>query len=277
MIVQISMVRDELPFIKALLPIWAKFSDGFIFSLDVTTDGTKEYLMSVKEKYNILEIIDNERNNDLLFMETHIRQELFDTALKYTSKIICLDADEYLDGSFSKEDLENLMDNNPNTLFHLQWIQYTSPNTIRVDGPWGYNLKDRIGNYLRPHNLTPAQSHSEHIPNSDNNKIIPIENLFIAHLQWVNKDFVAIKQYFWKVFDYVNNKLFNVGIISASAYDASVNNFNWTEINFNYPLKIDSSVFNEIMLNNYRINYISEMTKKYNIPNLGDWGYNFIK
>ena len=48
MIVQITMARDELVLIKELLPIWQKFSDGFVFCLDSTTDGTKQYLESVK-------------------------------------------------------------------------------------------------------------------------------------------------------------------------------------------------------------------------------------
>jgi hypothetical protein len=67
--------------------------------------------------------------------------------LKYSHKIICLDADEYLDGPLTKQELEEILDNNIDTVFHLNWIQYTSLNTIRVDGPWKNNIKDRIGSY----------------------------------------------------------------------------------------------------------------------------------
>lgn len=277
MIVQISMVRDELPLLKIMLPIWKKFADGFVFMVDTTTDGTIEYLEKVKDIYNILDILIVNKTDSKLWIETDDRQLLFDTALRYTNKIICLDADEYLDGQLNKNDLEHILEINTDTVFYLNWIQYTNKNTIRVDGPWKNNHKDRIGTYSRNFKFIPTQMHSTHLPIPTNQLYIGSDKLFISHLQWLNKNFVAIKQYYWKVTDYVNNKLFGVNTVGNHAYDASVNNFNWEETHFNYELKINPNVYDE-MLNddNYRIIYINEMTKKHNIPNLGDWGFKII-
>ena len=211
MIVQIVLARNESLLIKELLPLWKKYADGFIFMLDRTTDNTINYLNSVKEEYNILEILETDptKNNTKCSIETDTRQLLFNTARKYSDKIICLDADEYLDGTLTKSDLEKILDNSPDTVYHLKWVQYTSINTIRVDGPWKDNFKDRIGTYTDECKFKPTQTHSTHLPIPKNQKVISPEQLFIAHLQWLDKTYVAIKQYYWKVEDYMNNKLYN--------------------------------------------------------------------
>lgn len=278
MIVQISMIRNELPLIKELLPIWSKYADGFVFYLDTTTDGSLEYLQSVKDQYNILEVLNFTHSDDELKIETDSRQLLFDTAKKYSDHIICLDADEYLDGEMTKAELQNLLSNTTDSVFYLKWVQYTSVNTIRIDGPWGNNWKDRIGSYKEPVRFAIAQSHSTHLPVSVNQMKIDSNKLYIAHLQWLDKTFVAIKQYYWKVFDYVNNKLYGVSVAGNAAYDSSVNNFQWEEEYTNNLLKINPYIFEKTaVFKNYRLEYIKENTQKYNIPNLGDWGKNILE
>ena len=276
MIVQITMARNELTLIRELLPIWSQYTDGFVFMLDSCTDGTQEYLEQVKDQYNILEVLTVEQNIDkTLWIETDVRGRLFNTARKYSNHIICLDADEYLDGPMTKQELEQILDQNPDTVFHLNWIQYTSSNTIRVDGPWKNNIKDRIGSYTKDVEFKKAQTHSTHLPLTDRQNIINPEQLFISHLQWLDKNHVAIKQYFWKVTDYINNKVHGVEVAGSTAYDQSVNDFNWEEEYFDHELKIREDVF-ELIPNsqNYRVEWIKENTKKFNIPNLGDWGLN---
>lgn len=276
MIVQISMVRNELPLIKELLPVWKKYADGFVFLLDTNTDDTLEYLKSVSEEYNILDILEYKQGqNQEVWIETDQRQRLFDTALKYTDKILCLDADEYLDGVLTKVELEQALDEAPDTVFHLRWVQYTSADTIRVDGPWGNNYKDRIGSYSKPCKFIPTQMHSTHLPYPENQIAFPPDKLFIAHLQWLNKEHVAIKQYFWKVMDYITSTVHNMHVAGNAAYDASINNFEWEEEYFDYSLRIREDVFENIPNSqNYRVDWIKQQVKKYNIPNLGDWGYN---
>jgi hypothetical protein len=277
MIVQISMVRNELPLIKQLLPIWKKYVDGFIFMLDTNTDQTKSYLKSVSSEYNILEVLENTQFENELTIETDIRQRLFDSALKYTNKIICLDADEYIDGIGSKKDLEELLDKNPNTRFHLKWNQYTSCNTIRIDGPWDNNYKERIGVYQNRKEYIKSQNHSQHLPQTEIDVAVNPETFFIAHLQWLNKNYVAIKQYYWKVYDYVNKIKYGIDTVGSEAYDASVNNFNWEEEYIFFPLRISPYVFEkDLMENNYRLNYIKENVQAYDIPNLGDWGLDIV-
>jgi hypothetical protein len=277
MLVQISLVRNELPLIKKLLPVWKKYTDGFVFMLDTNTDDTEEYLKSVSSEFNILEILTHEKSDTSLDIETDIRQRLYDTALKYSNKIICLDADEYLDGEITKEELEIILDSNPDTRYFLKWNQYTSCNTIRTDGPWENNYKDRIGTYSSKREYNTRQNHSDHLPAASKDAVIEPDKLFIAHLQWISKRYVAIKQYYWKIFDYVNNLKYGVDVVGNTAYDSSVNNFKWQEEYVYHPLKISPYIFeSELMVDNYRLEYIKENTQKYNIPNLGDWGMDIL-
>lgn len=276
MIVQISMCRNELLLIQELLPVWKKYSDGFVFMLDTNTDGTKEYLESVKEKYNILEILETTENENSLKIETDLRQLLFDTGFKYSNKIICLDADEYLDGSLSKTDLEKILEDD--VVIFLDWLQYTSSNTIRTDGVWKNNIKDRIGSYKTQAKFARAQMHSTHLPMNGKHLHIERNKLFVAHLAWLDKTQVTIKQYYWKVVDYLTRTKFNEKTATIADYDASVNNFEWEEQYVNYPLKVNQNIFKKIDLkSNYKLKIINEHTEKYQIPNLGSWGYDFKK
>ena len=44
----------------------------------------------------------------------------------------------------TKDELEDVLEKNKNTLLYCPWIQYTGKNQVRVDGPWRNNFKDRI-------------------------------------------------------------------------------------------------------------------------------------
>lgn len=276
MIIQITRTKNEAFLIKELLPLWAKYADGFVFYDDGSTDDTIEFLTKNKEKYNILEILTRDEEEDYikkLKMETDERQLLYDTALKYSNKIICCDTDEYLDGDMTKEELNQLLDQNLNTIFYLQWVQYTSTNTIRIDGPWGNNFKVRIGSYTSRGDFGSAQMHSLHLPLTEKSQAIEPQKLFIAHLQWMSKRWVGVKQYFWKLNDYINSKIHGAQVIDSYAYDVSVNNFNWEYINYPISLKVDEKIYDkQDIKNNYKLEYIKKYTLELNIPNLGDWG-----
>lgn len=273
--IQITMTRDELFLIKELMPQWQKYADGFVFMIDSCTDGTYEYLMDNKKTFNILNVIPSGINRDDLTtnIESEIRQRLYDEAFKYDNNILCLDTDEYFDGTITKNELRQIMNANKGTLIHSRWIQYTDKNQIRVDGPWKHNFKDRIGSYNKRGIFKTAQMHSEHLPVPERQGMIDVPNLFIAHLQWLCKDTVAVKQYFWKILDYVNKIKFGIETVPSSAYDASVNNFNWIYEPFSFELKTDSKIYSSRNIKeSYKYKHIKQMIKEYNIPNLNDWG-----
>lgn len=277
MIVQITMTRDEGFLINELLPVWKKYTDGFVFLVDSeTTDNTREILKEKQKEYNILEVIEMDKYKAIPSqLENTLRQTLFDTARKYSNKIICLDTDEYLDGLATKEQLENILDNNQDTLFYLQWMQYTSKNQRRIDMFWKDVFHDRIGSYAptaKPQ-FGIGFSHTSHLPGASRAVRIDPKQLFVAHLQWLDKRWVGIKQYYWKIWDYVNHLEHGVHIIPSTDYDASVNNFQWTYENIDIPLKIREDIYKiQDVKTNFKLNYTVKMTKKYNIPNLGDWG-----
>lgn len=277
MIVQMTVSRNDLYLIKELLPIWKRYADGFVFVDDRSTDGTYEYLMKHKDEYNILDVIriDEGVDGDDLWMESSLRQPLFDKALEYSGNIICLDTDEYLDGTLDKHQLESLLETNRDVLIDLPWIQYTGKNQIRVDGPWniGVNYKDRLGSYSKRALYKNAQTHGEHLPVPEKRGRIDVPTLFVAHLQWLDKRSVAIKQYYYKILDYVHNLKHNVDIVPPSAYDDSVRNFDWEYSHFPFDLKVSEDLLsNNTVWDNHRLSFIRESIKAYDIPNMNDWG-----
>jgi hypothetical protein len=282
MIIQTTVTRDECFLIKSLLPVWKKYADGFVFMVDTrTTDDTREYLHANKEKYNILEVLEHDwETANPHETEAYGRQRMFDAAYKYSNKIISLDTDEYLDGTLSKQQLDSLLDTEKNTVFLLQWIQYTSKNEIRIDDAWVNNFKDRIGSYTCNAVFDKRPNHSFHVPFIQANlndpailaKHIDPSLLFIAHLTWLDKKHVGVKQYYWKVWDYVQHKLHGVNIIDCGDYDSSINNFIWKTTTFKYLLKVEEGIYKtQNIKENTKLKYVVEQTQKHNIPNLGDW------
>ena len=273
MIVQITRTRDELFLLTEMMPIWKHYADGFVFLVDSCTDDTLSFLEENKKKYNILSILKTEKTNDALDIESDDRQLLFDEAYKFSNKILCLDTDEYLDGTMTKQELESILDQHTDTLFYLSWIQYTGKNKIRVDGKWANHPVDRLASYSTRCIFKPRQMHSEHIPTPNKLAQISPPHLFVAHLQWIDKKSVAIKQYFWKVVDYVNKLKYSTDIIDVREYDNSVSNFVWTEIDMPFPLKVDADIYQrQNPLDGYKYKFIRESINTYNIPNLNDWG-----
>lgn len=275
MIVQITQTRNELFLIKELMPIWQQYADAFVFMDDCSTDGTGEWLEEHKEEFNIVSILKTNNPGEATYKESTIRQRLFDEAFKHSGNIICLDSDEYLDGHISKDQLETALNNNKDTLLYCPWIQYTGRNRVRVDGPWRNNLKDRVASYSVRPEFNKAEMHAEHLPNPGKQAVINAPDLFIAHLQWLDKPTVAVKQYFWKIADYVNHLTYGHEVTPTSAYDESVANFDWEYIDFGFDLKVDPEIFSkENIEESYKYKFIRENVEKYNIPNLNDWKMN---
>ena len=40
MIVQITMIKNEIHLLREMMPVWKKYADGFIFMDDDSDDGT---------------------------------------------------------------------------------------------------------------------------------------------------------------------------------------------------------------------------------------------
>jgi len=276
MLVQMTLTRNELFLLREVLPIWTKYADGFVFMDDDSTDGTYEFLQDNAKKYNILSVLQTGRKSDSLVVESNIRQRLFDESLKHSPYLTCLDTDEYIDGAMTHEQLKEVLAAHKGYLVDLLWVQYTGPNQIRVDGPWGRAWSpDRLGSYFHNAVFPSAQMHSQHMPYGSDRKTlrIPPPHLFISHLQWIDKKAVAIKQYYWKVVDYVNRLKFGAKTIDSREYDASVNNFVWSTVEFPFPLKVRPDIYQtQDISDNYKYQFIKESVAKYSIPNLNDWG-----
>ena len=126
MIVQITMTRNELFLIKEMLEVWKDYADGFVFLDDRSTDGTYEFLIENKEKYNILSILKTNIDNDKLVIETDLRQRLYDEALKYSNNIIY-----GIIGDFPQDELDFETILNPSTSEYVLTFNPTVSATYR--------------------------------------------------------------------------------------------------------------------------------------------------
>jgi hypothetical protein len=115
--------------------------------------------------------------------------------------------------------------------------------------------------------------HSEHIPHPGKQGAIDVTDLFIAHMQWLDKPTVAVKQYYWKINDYITKNKYKAETIPITAYDDSVANFKWEYEAFDFPLKIKYDVYSEQDIkSSFKYKFIKDKIKEFNIPNLNDWG-----
>jgi hypothetical protein len=142
-----------------------------------------------------------------------------------------------------------------------------------MDGPWKYNIKDRLGSYITRGIFKSIQLHCEHLPIPTKQSVINYPHLFIAHVQWLDKPTVAVKQYFYKILDYVNKTVYNTNTVPPSAYDDSVANFNWEYETFSPTLKIPADIYStRDISSSYKYKFIKDKIKEFDIPNLNDWG-----
>ena len=275
-IIQMTLTRDELYLLEDLIPIWTEHADGFVFMLDNCTDGTYEFLMDNREKYNIHSVLQTGLDENEFRQEHTVRETLFKEARKFSSKITCLDTDEYFDGVWDKKFLHGVLDGNPDVCIFTNWLQYVDRDNVRVDGPWDNAMQDRLCNYTGDVAFKEKQRHAEHMPREglETDQVKP-PNFFISHLQWLDKPTVALKQYYWKVTDYVNNLKSGCDIAKVTDYDESVNDFKWETAKIPIPLKVSPEIYKKVNLEEtYKYKEVKRLIKEYNVPNLCDWGMN---
>jgi glycosyltransferase involved in cell wall biosynthesis len=216
------MVKNEAILLKEILPIWKDYPiDEFVFYNDISTDDTVEIIKEgLGTKSAILET-----PTQRTFHESHNRS----TMLEYSRAagadfVVCIDADELISSSILNN-FGKILEANALLDVQYYWFNVVGGNIkkYRQDPSYVHNYRT----FILPMSKTGKFDLSQwryHTPRT------PVVNLpkrqtqkfgFI-HLQSINERFYALKQLWYKHYEFVNYG-YDIAQINGR-YDPVVNN-----------------------------------------------------
>ena len=276
MIIHINtQVKNEAILLEHVLPFWHEYPvDEFVFLNDNSNDDTVEVIEDfLGDEATILPSVSEK------FHESKIRSGMLNySRSRGADVVIAIDADELLSQSFLN-DFDLIMKHVLN--YHLQFYWYNvvgSLDYIRQDPSYLNNYRDFIfpAKTSGGFDMSLGEYHlSGRVPDNILPKGSPTNDYGLIHLQALNTKFYALKQLWYKVFEY---KEYANSIEEINAkYDPVVNGLDFCEIdtpeNIIGDWKFDASVFDKILEERKYIDYI----KEYGVDELITFGREFIK
>lgn len=269
-------VKDEARLLEEVLPEWMEYPiDKFVFLDDNSTDGTWE----------VIEEMCDPGRFELCFT--------FDASMKYSESrnrgcmlecsrdagadiVISLDADELLTDPLI-DNFDSIMKAALDArLMMFQWNVAGSMSMYRQDNAYFKNYRDFIFPMKRTgkfdYSLT--EYHSPRTPPIDAPVQLLADEIGFVHLQALNVRFYALKQLWYKTYEYVNYGK-SVDDINA-AYDPVVNGLDFCAIPIPYGVigwdDIDPTIFDRIAEDRKYV----EQIKKHSVPELITFGKEYL-
>jgi hypothetical protein len=218
-------IKNEKLILSEVIPYWKNYDiDKWIFYDDNSTDGSKELIENtLGDKAVIL--------NDKLtfFNETHNRSRMLNFSRKEGADYsICIDADELLSANFANN-VKLVLNNYSNYNMECFWYNVVgNVNKVRNDPCYSANFKSFIAPLKYTNNFDhQILMHCPRVP-SINLPKQKLKDIGFIHLQAINKRFYALKQLWYKHFEYRVYK-YPIDFIN-SRYDPVVNNLDFQEI-----------------------------------------------
>jgi hypothetical protein len=256
-------IKNEKLILNEVIPYWKDYDiDQWVFYDDNSTDKSSEL---IKDNLGDKAIILNDRLE--YFNETHNRNRMLNFSReKGADYAICIDADELLSANFAnniKSTLTHYSDYN----MECFWYNVVGDiNKVRNDPCYSENFKS----FIAPLKYTNDFNHEilMHCPRTPHINLPKqkIKEIGFIHLQAINKRFYALKQLWYKHFEY---HVYNYPIdFINSRYDPVVNNLDFQEINapesIIQGIEINPKIYDEIeKIKGYqqyvRNNYIKEL------------------
>ena len=251
-------VKDEAILLEHVLPFWQEYPiDEFVFLNDNSSDNTVEVINDfLGEEATILSPVTKK------FHEAKNRSTMLEySRSKDADIVISIDADELLSASMLMHFdwlVEQALD------IHIFLYQYNvvgSMNKIRQDPEYVTNYRDFIFPLKHTGTFDVSQDRY-HTPRTPPITLpdSPVKECGFIHLQALNVKFYALKQLWYKVFEYKEYGK-SVEEINA-AYDKVVNGLDFCEIdtpkNIIGDWKFDASVFDKILEERKYVDYIKE-------------------
>ena len=245
-----TLIKNEEILLDNVLPIWKNYDiDKFVFFNDNSTDKSIDVITS-HIPHDKLKILNYQFDH---FNESKSRQLMLDYSKENGAKYIAsIDSDELLSSNLSKN-LKNILNNFDNSNIYFYWFNVINNDLcqFRTDGYYenSYHLFLANVNNINNLNLKNSNYHSSWRIIPKNLPYCATKDFGVIHLQALNKKFYALKQLWYKHFEYKNYG-YSSEIINQR-YDNNVNDLNFksekcpSEICFN--LKINPNIFDKII------------------------------
>lgn len=198
-----TMLKNEEDLLKEVLPIWINYPiDKFIFYDDNSNDNSIEIIKSIipRERYVIL--------NDKLdhFNESHNRNRMLQFSREEKCDFVfSIDCDELLSSNLLK-DINDVLKIYEKTNLYLFWynVVNNSLGFYRNDPSYANNYRSFILPLKKTKNfdLNLFKYHTPRVPEID----LPVsgtKEYGVIHLQAINLKYYAIKQLWYKHYEYV--------------------------------------------------------------------------
>lgn len=257
-------LKNEAIILSEVIKYWKDYDiDRWVFYDDNSSDGSSDI---INRELGDRSVIINDKLK--FFNETHIRNRMLEYSRDNKADIsICIDADELLSSNFQKN-LRSILSENLTYNLQCFWFNVVgSINKVRNDPCYHSNYKSFIApmKYTDRYNCDMLM-HTPRTPNI-NLPVKQTKDIGFIHLQALNRRFYALKQLWYKHFEFHEYK-YPIPFIN-NRYDAVVNNLNFCEIDTPKSIydgiEIDASIYDEIEeIKGYKIyvknNYIKELT-----------------
>ena len=253
------MVKNEEILLTHLLPIWESYPiEKFVFFNDHSTDGTVELIKKILGGRAV--IINNTLDK---FHESYNRSNMLEYSRgNGATHVIAFDCDELLSYNFV-EHFDELIKFYDEYDLWLYWFNVVGGTLgkIRNDSSYADNYRSFILplKHTGQFDLNLWQYHTPRVPSTYLPNAVT-KDVGVIHLQAINRKFYALKQLWYKTYEYKEYGK-SVGEINAT-YDPVVNGLNFCEVDTpDYivgDLSFDASVFDEILSNLNYVEYIKE-------------------
>ena len=284
-----TQVKDEAILLEHVLPFWQEYPiDEFVFFDDGSSDNTEDVIYdflgdeeAITFKHD--KVLDPSSIMASDYNEPKMRSKMLEySRSKGADIVISIDADELLSQSFLSN-FDWIMEQSLGLqILFYQYNVVGSLSRIRQDPAYINNYRNFVLplNHTEPQDVTVNQQAMGAIHESKRTPVInlptaPLKDCGFIHLQALNVKFYALKQLFYKVFEY---KEYNRPIDQINeTYDGVVNGLNFCEIdtprNIVGDWKFDASVFDKILEERKYIDYI----KEHGVDELITFGEEYLK
>jgi hypothetical protein len=267
-------VKNEALLLEQILLEWDDYPiDHFVFYDDQSTDHTRDVIRDGLdvERYTIL-------SYDREFHEARNRSAMLEYSRDLAADVvISIDADELLTDSLLEDFDEVMKMASRNKLLTYQWNLAGDMNHFRTDPAYRSNYRDFIFpmKHTGKFDLSLGQYHTPRTPPINLAPHTMSERYGFVHLQSVNVRFYALKQLWYKTFEYVEYGK-SVDEINA-AYDPVVNGLDLCPADLPsgvlYWPDFDASVFDAIAEERGYVDYIL----KNSVPELITFGEEYLR
>jgi glycosyltransferase involved in cell wall biosynthesis len=219
------MVKDEAILLAALAPQWLLYPiDKWVFYDDNSKDGTGEV---INDLFGDRAVVFNDRLAS--FSESHNRSRMFEYSRENRAKfVVSIDADELMSANLLANFGEALAENE---MYDVQYFWFNvvgSLHKMRQDPQYKFNFRTFIlpVAHCGVFDTTLFKYHTPRTPRVRLQQIHESERGFI-HLQAINRRYYALKQLWYKHFEF-KNWSHPIEYINAR-YDPVVNGCNFNE------------------------------------------------